>query len=230
MIESEQELKLLVIGGSRGIGAAVCKALVAAGDDVYAVSRTPSKFGQWIEADISTDEGLQHVVNTIGKNALDGLLYLGGIWESGAFSESYSFAAAPQEEIRQIIAVNLIAPILLAQQLSSQLNQSSNPRIILMGSTSGLDGSGTPEVAYTASKFGLRGTAEALRLCLPRVGVTVINPSYFGTEEVQQDIAEGRVDYQIPIPLNDVVAAINFTLATSVSTTVAEINMTQRSG
>ena len=78
-----------------------------------------------------------------------------------------------------VVAVNLTAPILLAQGLTPNLAQADNARIILIGSTSGLPNSATVEVANTASKFGLLGAAVALNLSLRSYGIatTVINPS-----------------------------------------------------
>jgi len=220
--------RLLVVGGSRGIGAAACEFLIEHGYDVFSVSRTLSRHGQWIQADVTTDEGIDRVVEAVGESAVDALLYLGGAWEKGAFTRDYGFTTSSREDARSVLAVNLLAPILLTQALLPVLLKADNPRVILMGSTSGLDGQASPEVAYTASKFGLRGAAQALRVSLPAVGVTVLNPGNVATPEVELDIVEGRFEDQVPIPLGDVMATLKFVLSVSVNTTLDEINLTQR--
>ena len=220
--------KILIVGASRGIGAAVSEYFVEQGADVLAVSRTPAAAGSWIKADVSTNEGIAQVLEKVGSNELEAFMYLGGIWEAGAFTDTYSFNCSGIEETRSVISVNLIAPIILAQQLSTALRKSLNPKIIFMGSLSGLNGQGSKEVANTASKFGLRGAAEAIRLSLPEVGVTILNPGNVGTQEVQEDIEQGRFGAQEPIPLSDIISSIQYVISLSSHTSVDELNISQR--
>ncbi|MEO0372519.1 MAG: SDR family oxidoreductase, partial [Pseudomonadota bacterium] len=128
--------RYLIIGGSRGIGKACAEHLAGQGHEILSVSRTRSETGQWIKADVGTVDGIAHVVEAVGDGALDGLLYLGGIWEEGAFTGAYDFLKSPMEETQQVIAVNLTAPILLARGLAGALARSGNARIVLIGSTS----------------------------------------------------------------------------------------------
>jgi NAD(P)-dependent dehydrogenase (short-subunit alcohol dehydrogenase family) len=46
----------VIVGGSRGLGAAACRHLAARGDRVVAVSRTAAVAGEWVEADVSKNE------------------------------------------------------------------------------------------------------------------------------------------------------------------------------
>lgn len=220
--------RLLIIGGSRGIGASAAGHFAAKGDHVLSVSRGPAVAGVWVRADLATDAGIATVSAAVGEAALDALLYLGGSWEEGAFTDAYRFAASSSDEARHVLSVNLLAPILLARALAPALARAANPRIVLMGALSSKDNAATPEVANTASKFGLRGAAQALRLSLPGVGITVINPGNVATPEVEADIAEGRFGPQVPIPIKDVLAALDFVLDCSAATTVAEIDLLQR--
>jgi NAD(P)-dependent dehydrogenase (short-subunit alcohol dehydrogenase family) len=70
------------------------------------------------------------------------------------------------------------------------LRQAQNPKIIFMGALSGLDNFPAPEVANSASKFGLRGVVHALReeLRKDRIAVTIINPGNIATPEVLDDL------------------------------------------
>lgn len=222
--------KIAVIGASRGIGAAVAQHFAQKGDRVVSVSRSQAVAGEWIQADISTSEGIKSIADKLGESALDALLFMGGVWEDGAFTDQYDFMKSSDRETRFVIAVNTIAPIELTRQLAKNLVKSDNPRVIFIGALSGLDNSATAEVANTASKFGLRGAAQALKLALRdyKIGVTVINPGNVATEEVMTDIEEGRSPQQVPIPLTDLISAIEWILELSNTVDVGDINMQQK--
>lgn len=222
-----EKKRIVVIGASRGIGAAVAQHFVQKGDYVLSVSRNQPVAGEWIQADISTSEGIKLVADTIGESRLDALLFMGGVWEDGAFTEQYNFMQSSDRETRYVIAVNTIAPIELTKQLTKNLVKSDNPRAIFIGSLSGLDNSASIEVANTASKFGLRGAAQALKLALfdYKIGITVINPGNVATEEVVADIEEGRFLQQVPIPLADIISVVEWILILSKTVDIGEINM-----
>jgi NAD(P)-dependent dehydrogenase (short-subunit alcohol dehydrogenase family) len=159
----------------------------------------------------------------------DGLALLLSTYK-GAFTSGYDFFASPDEETRHVLAVNTIAPIELVKGLANNLAQSDNPRAVFIGALSGLDNSATVEVANTAAKYGLRGAVQALRLALQsqRIGVTLINPGNVATGEVLADIEEGRFASQTPIPVDDVVSAIEWILSLSHKVDVGEINLYQK--
>jgi 3-oxoacyl-[acyl-carrier protein] reductase len=222
--------KIVVVGGSRGIGAAVAKHFVQKGDSVFSISRSQPIAGEWIQADISTPEGIKSIASSISESTVDALLFMGGVWENSAFTEQYHFIKSPDEETRFVIAVNTIAPIEITKQLAKNLAKSNNPRAIFIGALSGLDNSPTIEVANTASKFGLRGAVQSLRLALRdyKIGITVINPGNIATEEVMADIEESRFKPQIPISLEDLISAIEWILSLSNTVDISEINMYQK--
>jgi 3-oxoacyl-[acyl-carrier protein] reductase len=222
--------QILLIGGSRGIGLAVAKHLAQQGDELVCVSRSPSPWGRWVPADIGKREGIEKVCAAIGDAPLDCLLYLGGIWELNAFTEDYRFEESSADEIDAVIRVNLMAPVLLTKALLPNLRRGANSKIIYMGSLSGLEHCASAEVANSASKYGLRGAAQALRHSLKRegIGITVINPGNVAIEEVNRDIADGLVPPQTPIPLVDVLRTIDYVLQTSRLTCVSEINLAQQ--
>ncbi len=221
---------VVVVGGSRGIGAAVAKHLDESGYQVFSVARTQVAAGEWIQADLSSAEGASTVARALGDEVIDALLYMGGTWEQGAFTSDYSFLRSSDAETRNVVAVNLIAPIELTRSLADNLAQAKNPRALYIGALSGLDQSATQEVANTASKFGLRGAVQSLRLALVNkgIGFTVINPGNVETEEVLDDIREGRFEAQTPIPMSDLLSAIDWLLSLSPNVEVGDINLVQR--
>ncbi|MEO1004672.1 MAG: SDR family NAD(P)-dependent oxidoreductase, partial [Cyanobacteria bacterium J06638_38] len=89
-MQSEKK-QILVVGASRGIGAAVAKHFEQKGDRVFSVSRSQPVAGEWIQADISTSEGITLVADTLGESVLDAFLFMGGVWENEAFTEQYDF-------------------------------------------------------------------------------------------------------------------------------------------
>ena len=221
---------LLVVGASRGIGGAVAQYFYQKGHRILAVSRTPAQAGEWISADVSTAAGIQKVIAAVGDCPLDALLYMGGVWEKNAFTKDFDFLSSSDEETRFVLAVNLIAPIELTKALTKNLSISENPRAIYIGSLSGLDQSASPEVANTASKFGLRGAVQSLRLALVKeqIGFSVINPGNIATEEVISDIEAGLFSQQTPIPMVDVIETVEWILMRSPHVDISEVNLMQK--
>lgn len=218
-----------VVGASRGIGASVAQHFHSNGHKVFAVSRTQARFGSWIKADISQPSGIQAVGDAIGTETLDALLFMGGVWETDAFTQNYNFTESSDAETRFVIGVNTIAPIEITRILSDNLLKAANPRAIYIGSLSGLDNRASAEVANTASKFGLRGAVQALRIAFDRkIGFTVINPGNVATEEVLSDIREGRFPPQKAIPIPDLIHSVEWLLSLSPHVDVQDLNLQQR--
>ncbi len=218
--------RIVVAGASRGIGAAVAAHYVAKGVEVLSLSRGPAPQGRWIACDLADPSQIAGLPALVG-GPLDALLYTGGTWEDGAFTDAYRFADSPADETARVIAVNLTAPILLTQALMPHMT--AGARVVLVGSLTALDNTASVEVANSASKYGLRGAAQALTQTLhpSGIGVTVINPGNVATDEVLADISEGRFASQTPIPMADLLSAFDFALALSPASVVHEINLGQ---
>lgn len=221
---------MLIAGASRGIGAALAAHHQGRGVALVTASRSPSAHGRWIGCNLAEPSEIERLAREFGDGPLDALLMPAGLWERDAFTDAYGFESSPPEEAARVLAVNLLAPILLVRALLPNLRQSANPRVVLIGSLSGRDGHATREVANTASKFGLRGAAQALAIELRTdgIGFTVVNPGNVATPEVLGDVAAGRFGAQVPIPMEDLLTAIDCTLAMSPASTIAEIDIAQR--
>ena len=221
--------RIVVAGASRGIGAAVAAHFSARGDEVISLSRGTAPHGRWLSVDLAEAARISALPDRIGGR-VDALLYTGGIWEDGAFTDAYRFTASPPDEAKRVIAVNLTAPILLTQALLPLMP--AGGRVVFIGSLSGLDNTASPEVANSASKYGLRGAAQALAKTLHPlgIGVGVINPGNVATDEVLSDISEGRFDDQVPIPMSDLLSAFDFALALTPASVATEINLAQMRG
>jgi short-subunit dehydrogenase len=228
---------LLILGASRGLGDAYACGVPEPGDRLWLVARSrPASLDRddgvtrhWIEADLSKAGAATVVARELAGHALDALLYNAGLWEQQGFTPQYDYAAVPEAETRNIMAVNLTAAITCIQALLPNLRQAAHAKVILTGSTSGRDNNGGREVAYTASKFGLRGLAHALRENLRDAGiaVTVINPGDISAEIPWEtglahtlELNGGR-----RLPVHDLVALVRCVLALSPASCVKEIDI-----
>lgn len=124
---------VVVVGASRGIGAAVAQHFTHQGHGVWSVCRGPAAVGRWIQADISGPEGIAAIAAAIGDAPRDALLFMGGVWEENAFTDAYDFLASGDAETRWVINVNAIAPIEITRALAANLAQAANPRAIYIG-------------------------------------------------------------------------------------------------
>lgn len=223
---------ILVAGASRGIGLAVAEHLSSQCDRLLTVSRTSAPIGEWIQADLSDLAGVEIVAKAIVSDRLDALLYMGGTWETHAFTSQYHFEYCSDADITRVIAVNLVAPIRLVKALLPALRRSDNPKIIFMGSLSGRDNYPGREVANSAAKFGLRGVVHSLReeLRSQQISVTVINPGNVGTPEVLADLAADSLLGGEAIPLTDLLSIIDCILSLSRATCIKEIDLPAMSG
>ena len=227
-------MRILVVGASKGLGQALVQGLGGQGDTLIGVSRSrPAALpgaAQWIEADLSQPRQAATIIHeAVADGGLDVLVYNVGIWEARAFEEGYSFLDDDEAQIERMVDTNITAPLLLIKRLLPLLLQSARPRIILTGSTSGLPGSGRPEVTFGASKFGLRGIAESLRegFRAQGLGVSCLNLGYLNTEDgldVPLAEAEQRGEGSL-IPLHDVVQVCRMMLSLSSASYVRDITL-----
>ncbi|MGJ1447543.1 SDR family oxidoreductase [Sphingobacterium spiritivorum] len=227
----------LIYGISKGLGKALAKHLPQAEDLVYGISRNQPDYLQevdhkieWIAADLAnpaeSSESIRHV---IGSNRIDYLIYNVGIWEHNAFSDEYDFKDNTKEEILTMINTNISSCLLAVQSFTENLKKSENAKIILIGSTWGLENHSGKEVTFSATKFALRGIVHALRENLREygIGVSILNLGYLATEfDYEEDLDKVLEQTHAElIPLQDVMAAIQFILSTSKASCVKEITM-----
>jgi short-subunit dehydrogenase len=226
---------MIIFGASRGLGAAFSLSVPSSGDAVWLVSRSRPDLTNrdgirrlWIEADLSARGANERIAAAIGNAAIDVAIYNAGIWEQDAFSSAYDFANVSDDETERIIAINLVSAITCMRALLPNLRKSIDGKVILIGSTSGLDHSSGPEVAYAASKFGLRGAAHALREGLrdDGIAVTCLNPGNIGTIKVEDGVVSAvpHEDRRM-IPPSDLVEIVKCVTRLSNACCVKEIDV-----
>ncbi|MBM3103755.1 MULTISPECIES: SDR family NAD(P)-dependent oxidoreductase [Pseudomonas] len=231
-------MRTMVVGASKGLGRAFIEGLGETGDTLIGVSRSrpeglvaqPGVEVQWLEADLSKPrDAARQLELAVDEQGLDTLIYNLGIWESRAFTPEYNFIEDDDEQIEAIVSCNISATVLVIKRLLPTLLKSARPRIILTGSTSGLTQSGRPEVAFGASKFALRGMADALRegYRQQHLGVTCLNLGYLNTDDTLGTARERAAQHgegQL-IPVHDVVQVVRMALSLSCASFVRELTL-----
>ncbi len=222
---------VVIFGASRGLGAALAAGVPELGETVWCISRsrpvvidnTDGIARRWIEHDLADSHTFDKVTSEIGDRPISLLIYNAGIWESGGFS------SASDTEIRAIVDVNLTSLLLALRHLDANLRKSENARVVLIGSTCGLENEGTTSVAYSATKFAMRGVAHALREFMRPAGiaVTVVSPGSMATDI---DLAAGR-DAALAahdgkrIPVGDIVEIVRLLRRLSPASCVKELDV-----
>ena len=175
----------LVTGGSRGIGAAVVRALAARGARVVAVARNADALGaiagetgaRAIAVDVATQEGVATLARELAADSPDVVVHSAGAFALASLSET------AVEDFDRMVAVNLRAAFLLAREFLPAMQARGSGHFVSIGSVAGrlaLPGN----AAYAASKFGLRGLHAVLDVELRGSGVhaTLIEPAATDTE------------------------------------------------
>jgi len=162
---------ILIIGNSDGIGAAVTRALVAQGDQIVGISRSPSPLGP---------EGPKHVVQDISAPDYPEILRR-IIVEEGPF-DTCIFCAAIGSQLKlpdlsqeaHVIEVNLTAMVhTLATLTPGWLEQGQGHFIGLSSLADDFYNADAP--SYTASKAGFSNYLVSMAFKLKSHGVHVTN-------------------------------------------------------
>jgi acetoacetyl-CoA reductase len=198
----------VVTGGTRGIGAAISKALKAAGYKVAANYGGNDEAAQKFKAetgipvykwDVSSHEacaaGLKQVEADLGP--VEVLVNNAGITRDGMFHRM------TPENWSAVINTNLSSLFNMCRPVIEGMRGRKFGRIINVSSINGQKGQ-MGQTNYSAAKAGELGFTKALAQENARAGVTVnaICPGYIGTEMVRavpQDVLEKSILPQIPI-------------------------------
>lgn len=227
----------LIFGASKGLGDAFVKGLAEQGDQVWIVSR--SKPGslelqdgvtrRWIEADLGQSDAPRVTADCIQNEKIDVLIYNVGIWEKEGFEPHYTFDHDEADHIASMIQTNITSTITCIQAVLPNLRASDAGKIILTGSTAGLDHTNNAQVSFVASKFGLRGIAHALREHLRKDGipVTCVNPGELAAEIPYEEGADRALEAYngTRIPVQDIVSIVKCIVNLSRASCVKEIHI-----
>jgi len=169
----------LVTGANGGIGAAIAWALHERGAEVVLHARRPDAVRGLAEelgarvvlADLGDREALARLHAEVGPVDLVVL--------NAALPASGDFLAQDEAAIDRALEVNLAAPMQTTRALVPGMVERGRGHVVFISSISGKVGTFRTSL-YSATKFGLRGFAMALRSDLaPRgVGVSTVFPGF----------------------------------------------------
>ncbi|RDW13817.1 beta-ketoacyl-ACP reductase [Paracoccus thiocyanatus] len=198
----------LVTGGSRGIGAAISKALKQAGHTVAATyagnddaaraftEETGIQTYKWSVADYDAcAAGIRRIEEELGP--IDILVNNAGITRDAMFHKM-----TPQQW-KEVIDTNLTGLFNMTHPVWSGMRDRKYGRIVNISSINGQKGQ-AGQANYSAAKAGDLGFTKALAQEGARAGITVnaICPGYIGTEMVRaidEKVLNERIIPQIPV-------------------------------
>lgn len=171
-------MKVLLTGGSRGIGAAIVTALREAGHVVTVVSRTSPESDHWISVDLSKSYERFHLIEQ-AVNLMGGLDVL--INNAGAQHHAPAIEYERSQWHGQI-ELMLTAPFDLSQQAAKYMLKHGGGRIINIASVAGIQGT-RGIVAYSVAKAGLIEMTKCLsNEWQPLITVNAIAPGFIETD------------------------------------------------
>ena len=175
--------RVVITGGSSGLGLALARACVRRGDRVALLARDVGKLQSAAMELRNLKAGAKVVVSATDVQDPVGLAQaferiageLGGIDvlvnSAGILREGY-FESLPLQVHREVMDINYFGTLNAIQASLPHLKQAQHPRIVNIASIAGLTGV-FGYSAYCASKHALVGLSEALRYELAPQGITV---------------------------------------------------------
>ena len=195
--------RVIVSGGTRGIGFACVRAFCEAGDRVAFIYKSSAEIAERIEkeygahgicADVSCEEDVCRAISeAVGfLGGVDVLVNNAGISEIGLFTDMSGV------DFRRVIDTNLSSVFYASREVAKYMIGQKSGRIINIGSVWGRCGASC-EVAYSASKAGVRGLTLSMAKELGPSGITVncIEPGVIATDMIS------NIDSQIIAELCD---------------------------
>jgi short-subunit dehydrogenase len=194
------DMRVLLTGASGGIGQAAAAALVRAGAAVTLTGRSSERLAaqqrelarridvqaprvEWIAADLTTSAGVAALVEAGAAWGANVLVHNAGTPSFGRLE------ALDTDHLQAVLQTNLLAPMLLTHALLPHLRRQPRAQVLCVGSALGAIGLPGYSV-YSASKFGLRGFAEALRR---ELGDSAVRVQYLGPRSTQTDFNDAAV-------------------------------------
>lgn len=182
--------RTLVTGGTRGIGAAIAKALKNAGYNVVVTFAGNEKAAKEFEAQAGIKTFKWNVANF--KECIEGIKnvesYLEGNVEvlinNAGITRDSMMHKMTEENWSDVICTNLNSVFNMSRLVIERMRDSKFGRIISMSSVNANGMLG--QTNYAAAKAGIEGFTKSLALESAKLGITVnaIAPGYINTEMV----------------------------------------------
>ncbi len=202
----------IITGGARGIGLACAARMVASGAHVMlwdideaALARARASLG----ANVLTSVVDVTNESAVGKATADAVAALGKIDilvnNAGITGPNVSLWNYPPDDFRNVIALDLVAPFLVARAVVPGMIASGYGRIVNIASVAGKEGNPNAS-AYSAAKAGLIGLTKSLGKELasvaPNVLCNCVTPAAAETDIFKQMTPEHIAFMKSKIPMN----------------------------
>jgi 3-oxoacyl-[acyl-carrier protein] reductase len=194
----------LVTGGSRGIGAAICTELAAAGATVAVNYVRNAEAAERVCAEISAAGGTAHAVAGDVSGSDGARALVAGVEESvgpiailinnAGITRDNLIMKLSAEDWQQVIDTNLAGAFFTCQAVARPMLKRRTGSIVNVSSVVGVHGN-AGQTNYAASKAGLIGLTKSLAKELGSRGIRVnaIAPGYI-TTEITAGLPDGARD------------------------------------
>jgi len=193
--------KVLITGGSDGLGKTLAQKLHNLGASIIILARneqklaaTASEIGcDYIVCDITNLQNCQNAAAKIGN--IDILINNAGIWTDDDVEQTNP------ELARHALETNLLGAIFVTNQFLPRMQEKNSGTIFFTNSVSGRFPIVDPQArSYSASKWGLRGYAESLKEYLKdtKIKVIQIHPCGFDTNFFEKSGWEKQASHNQP--------------------------------
>lgn len=222
--------RVLVTGGSSGIGKATALALAEAGARVAICGR----MREAVEEAASEIDATPFVADVSCEADVVGLIpgvikALGGydvLINNAGFGRFAALVDTTADDMRAVWETNVLGATLVARESAKHFMTQSYGNIINVASTSGSHG-GANASAYSSSKFALTSLTECWRAELRKDNIRVmqINPSEVLTDFAHRARGAERADNPSKLRGSDIAAAITSMLAQDDRAMVTEMTV-----
>jgi len=180
----------VVTGASAGIGEAIAKALLAAGNTVIALQRSQPRTEHarlhHVAADLADADAARAAAQEIA-----GRFQVGMLVNNAGANRTAALLDASTEDLDHVVALNLRAALILTQAFSPGMRAARYGRIVNIASRAALGK--TNRAVYSMTKAGLIGFSRTCALELGPDGITVnvVAPGPVATELFRRGHPEG---------------------------------------
>jgi NAD(P)-dependent dehydrogenase (short-subunit alcohol dehydrogenase family) len=176
----------LITGASRGLGAEIAKAVLAAGDRLIATARNQANLQQFgtnkdvllLSMDVTDEAQVKAAIAT----SLEKFGQIDVLVNNAGFGLLGSVEECSAEEVESVYRTNVFGLLNVTRAVLPSMRQHRSGHIINMSSIGGYRSSPGWGI-YGSTKFAVEGITEALHGELAPLGIhaTVVEPGYFRT-------------------------------------------------